>query len=314
MAISFIFPGQGSQSIGMGAQLSIDFASARDVFARLDEALGQNLSRIMFEGPDDILTLTENAQPAIMAVSYALSCVLEFDFGVKPLIAKSMAGHSLGEYSAHCVAKSFTFEDTAKLLRTRGKAMQSCVLPGVGKMAALLGPKADLILAQAACDAAKDHGVVVVANDNNVGQIVISGHSEAVLAAIEAAKLLGAKASLLNVSAPFHCPLMMPAQTVMHEALSLVSMSDPVCPIVTNISGKNEIDKSILKSHLVSQVTGKVRWRESIEYMAQKENITRFIELGSAKVLTGMIKRIAPDADSFSLTNGVEIEAFAKTL
>ncbi len=312
MTLAFVFPGQGSQAVGMGKALSEQFATARAVFDEVDEALGQKLSAIMFEGPEDQLTLTENAQPAIMAVSLAVARVLEKDFGISCSQAKYVAGHSLGEYSAHAAAGTFTLADTARLLKLRGQAMQRAVPVGVGTMAALIG-KADLELAEAACAAGSSAGVVVVANDNNAGQIVISGVKAAVELAMEKAKELGAKGMLLNVSAPFHCPLMQPAADEMREALSKVTINAPVSTLVANVTAQPIAGKEQIADLLVQQVTGRVRWRESVLWLAASGQVTTFAELGG-KVLTGMGKRIAPEAQSLALTGAEEFEAFAASL
>ncbi len=312
MTLAFVFPGQGSQAVGMGKALSEQFATARAVFDEVDEALGQKLSAIMFEGPEDQLTLTENAQPAIMAVSLAVARVLEKDFGISCSQAKYVAGHSLGEYSAHAAAGTFTLADTARLLKLRGQAMQRAVPVGVGTMAALIG-KADLELAEAACAAAQSAGVVVVANDNNAGQIVISGLKPAVELAMEKAKELGARSMLLNVSAPFHCPLMQPAADEMREALSKVTINAPVSTLVANVTAQPIAGKEQIADLLVQQVTGRVRWRESVLWLAASGQVTTFAELGG-KVLTGMSKRIAPEVQSVALTLADEFEAFAASL
>ena len=313
MTLAFVFPGQGSQSIGMGAELFDNFARARDVFNEIDAALGQKLFQLMREGPEDQLTLTENAQPAIMAVSLAVARVLEGDFGVACSAAKYVAGHSLGEYSAHAAAGTFTLADTARLLKLRGQAMQRAVPVGVGAMAALIG-KADLELAEAACAAGSSAGVVVVANDNNAGQIVISGEKAAVNAAVEKAKELGAKAAILNVSAPFHCPLMKPAAEEMRAALGRVTINQPVSTLVANVTARPVADKSEIADLLVQQVTGRVRWRESVQWLAGEGGATTIAELGAGKVLTGMIKRIAPEAQAVALNGAADFEAFASSL
>jgi [acyl-carrier-protein] S-malonyltransferase len=314
MTLALLFPGQGSQAVGMGAALADAFASAREVFAEVDEALGQNLSSLMREGPEDQLTLTENAQPALMAVSVAAARALKAEFGVDVARAAFVAGHSLGEYSALCAAGAISLSDTARLLKLRGQAMQRAVPVGRGAMASLIGPKTDLALAEEAAKAGSEVGVCVVANDNNAGNIVISGDKAAVDRAIEKAKELGARAIPLNVSAPFHCPLMQPAADEMAAALATAAISAPVVPVVANVTARSESDPEVIRRLLVEQVTGRVRWRESMEWMAGEGGVTRFAEIGSGKVLTGMAKRIAPDAESLSLNTPEELEAFAKSL
>ncbi len=314
MTLALLFPGQGSQSVGMGAALADAFASAREVFAEVDEALGQKLSQLMREGPEEQLTLTENAQPALMAVSVAAARALKAEFGVGVERAAFVAGHSLGEYSALCAAGALSLSDTARLLRLRGQAMQRAVPVGKGAMASLIGPKTDLALAEAAAAAGSEVGVCVVANDNNAGNVVISGDKAAVDRAIEKAKELGARAIPLNVSAPFHCPLMQPAADEMAAALASAAISAPIVPVVANVTACPEQDPETIRRLLVEQVTGRVRWRESMEWMAGEGGVTRFAEIGSGKVLTGMAKRIAPDAESLSLNTPEELEAFAKSL
>lgn len=314
MSIAFLFPGQGSQAVGMGQSLVGAFATARDVFQEVDDALNQKLSALMRDGPEDQLTLTENAQPALMAVSVAVARVLERDFGVAMSRGAWAAGHSLGQYSALCAAGSISLADTARLLKLRGQAMQRAVPVGKGAMASLIGPKSDLALAEEAARAGSAVGVCVVANDNNAGNIVISGDKAAVDLAIEKAKELGARAIPLNVSAPFHSPLMQPAAEEMAEALSGAAISAPIIPIIDNVTARPESDPEAIRRLLVEQVTGRVRWRESMEWMAGEGAVTRFVEIGSGKVLTGMAKRIAPDAEALALNGPDEIEAFAKGL
>ncbi|WP_374390456.1 ACP S-malonyltransferase [Brevundimonas sp.] len=314
MTLALLFPGQGSQAVGMGAALADAFQSARDVFAEVDEALGQKLSVLMREGPEDQLTLTENAQPALMAVSVAAVRALKVEFGFDAAAAAYVAGHSLGEYSALAAAGALSLSDTARLLKLRGQAMQRAVPVGKGAMASLIGPKTDLALAEAAAAAGSEVGVCVVANDNNAGNIVISGDKAAVDRAIEKAKELGARAIPLNVSAPFHCPLMQAAADEMAAALASATIVAPAVPVIANVTARPERDPEAIRRLLVEQVTGRVRWRESMEWMATKGGVTRFVEVGSGKVLTGMAKRIAPDAESLPLNTPEELEAFAKSL
>jgi [acyl-carrier-protein] S-malonyltransferase len=314
MTLAFLFPGQGSQAVGMGAELGDAFASARSVFEEVDDALGQRLYRLMREGPAEELTLTENAQPALMAVSLAVAATLKTEFGVPVARAAFVAGHSLGEYSALAAAGALTLADAARLLKLRGQAMQRAVPVGEGAMASLIGPKTDLALAEAAAEAGSAVGVCVVANDNNAGNIVISGDKAAVDLAIEKAKALGARAIPLNVSAPFHCPLMAPAAEEMERALTLASIAPPSPPVVANVTARPTADPEAIRRLLVEQVTGRVRWRESMEWLAGEAGVTVFAEVGSGKVLTGIVKRVAPDAAAFALNAPADLEAFAKTL
>ncbi len=314
MALAFLFPGQGSQAVGMGAELAEAFAAARAVFEEVDEALGQSLFKLMRDGPIEDLTLTENAQPALMAVSLAVMRVLEQEFGVGVRQAGFVAGHSLGEYSALAAAGGLGLADAARLLKLRGQAMQRAVPVGVGAMASLIGPKSDVALAEAAAAAGSEAGVCVVANDNNHGNVVISGEKAAVELAIVAAKALGAKAILLNVSAPFHCPLMRPAAEEMARALEMTEVTAPQAPLVANVTARPVLDPELIRRLLVEQVTGRVRWRESIAWLAQEGGVTQFAEAGAGKVLTGTVKRIVPDAEAVALNGPAELETFAKRL
>jgi [acyl-carrier-protein] S-malonyltransferase len=309
MAAALLFPGQGSQALGMGKALSEAFAPARAVFEEVDAALGEKLSAVMWQGPADKLMLTENAQPALMAVSLATIRVLETEAGVDiTRDAKFVAGHSLGEYSALAAAGSLTISDTARLLRIRGNAMQKAVPVGEGAMAALIGLSLDEAAAVAA-EAAQGQ-VCQVANDNGAGQVVISGGKAAVERAIEIAKGKGAKrAMLLPVSAPFHCALMQPAAEAMAEALSRVDVKAPRVPVVANVLAKPVTDPSEIVRCLVAQVTGTVRWRECVSYMAEN-GVTTFYEVGAGKVLTGLVKRIAEKASAVAIGTPEDIAAF----
>ena len=305
---AFIFPGQGSQSVGMGAALAGASRLSRDVFDEVDEALGQNLFRLMREGPDEELKLTENAQPAIMAHSIAVFRAL----GVRLAdVASFVAGHSLGEYSALCAAGSFDLSTTAKLLKLRGQAMQRAVPVGEGAMAALLG--ADLELAQKIAEAASKGEVCTVANDNDPSQVVISGQKSAIDRAIAIARDMGAKRAVpLPVSAPFHCPLMRPAAEAMRDALGYVVVERPVVPLFANVTAEPESDPDTIRNQLVEQVTGMVRWRESVANMFDA-GAGEFVEIGG-KVLGSMVKRIVPDAKVTSIVTIEDIEALAKEI
>lgn len=309
---AFIFPGQGSQSVGMGKALAEASAEARAVFQEVDEALGQHLFRLMSEGPEDQLQLTENAQPAIMANAIATLRVLEKEGGIR-LADKAdyVAGHSLGEYSALCAAGAIDLATTALLLKHRGLAMQAAVPVGVGAMAALLG--ADVDKARAIAEAAAEGEVCTVANDNDPSQVVISGHRGAIERAVALAKDMGAKrAVLLPVSAPFHCPLMQPAADAMAKALADARIDAPLVPVVANVTASPVGDVDTIRRLLVEQVTGMVRWRESVLALAET-GVERFIEFGG-KVLTPMVKRIAADVDAVSVVTMGDIEALAKVL
>jgi [acyl-carrier-protein] S-malonyltransferase len=295
MTAAFTFPGQGSQAVGMGKALAEAFPSAQAVFDEVDAALGEKLSSTIWDGPAETLQLTENAQPALMAVSIAALRVLEAEAGFSVgRDAAFVAGHSLGEYSALAAAGSIAIGDTARLLRTRGLAMQKAVPVGVGAMAALLG--LDYATAVAVADEAAQGQVCQAANDNGGGQVVVSGDKAAVDRAVEIAKTKGAKrAMLLPVSAPFHCKLMQPAADVMAEALAGVTIKPPAAPLVSNVLAAAVTDPEEIRRRLVEQVTGTVRWRESIAYMAS-QGVTRFLEIGAGKVLSGLVKRIAEGA------------------
>ena len=296
----------------MGADLAAAFATARDVFQEVDEALKQNLSKLMREGPESDLVLTENAQPALMAVSMAVVRILEQDGG-KPIggLASHVAGHSLGEYSALAAAGSLQLPDAARLLKLRGQSMQKAVPVGVGAMAALLG--IELEPAQEACKEAAQGEVVAVANDNGGGQVVVSGHKAAVERTIEAAKAKGCKRGmLLPVSAPFHCPLMQPAADAMKDALELVSLGTPAVPLVCNVLATEITEPGAIKQRLVEQVTGLVRWRESVQYM-KGGHVEMLVECGAGRVLSGLVKRIDKEMSGLALNTPADIEAFLKT-
>jgi [acyl-carrier-protein] S-malonyltransferase len=313
MTRALVFPGQGSQAVGMGRDLAGAFAAARDVFDEVDEALRQRLSRLMFEGPEAELTLTENAQPALMAVSMAVMRVLEREAGLD--LARHVAfvaGHSLGEYSALAAARSFSLADAAKLLKRRGQAMQRAVPVGVGAMAALLGLELDA--ARAAAEEAAQGEVCAVANDNGAGQVVVSGDKAAVERAVAIASAKGAKrAIMLPVSAPFHCPLMAPAAREMEEALAEVTLREPHVPVVANITAAPVSDPDEIRRLLVEQVTGMVRWRESVLAMKQA-GVRELVEIGSGRVLSGLAKRIDRELSATAVGAPAEIEAFVKTL
>jgi [acyl-carrier-protein] S-malonyltransferase len=309
MAVAFVFPGQGSQTVGMGKALAANFAAAAGVFAEVDEALGAKLSAIIFEGPAETLTLTENSQPALMAVSLATIRVLEIEGGLDlKRDAQFVAGHSLGEYSALAASGAFTIADTARLLRTRGQAMQKAVPVGVGAMAALIGLEFDAAAAVAA-EAAQGQ-VCQAANDNGGGQVVVSGDKAAVERAVEIAKTKGAKRGMiLPVSAPFHCALMQPAADVMAQALGKVAVKSPAVPVVANVLARSIQEPAEIVRALVAQVTGTVRWRESVVFMADA-GVKTFYEVGAGKVLSGLIKRIAEGASTSAIGSPEDIAVF----
>ena len=307
MVLAVTFPGQGSQQVGMGKALAGEFPQARAVFEEVDEALGEKLSDLIFEGPEDRLTLTANAQPALMAVSMAALRALESRGFVLSEKAGFVAGHSLGEYSALCAAGAIGLSDTARLLRIRGNAMQAAVAPGEGAMAAILGLEHDAVAA--ACAEAAEGGVCQIANDNGGGQLVISGSRTQVDRACELLKERGAKRAIpLPVSAPFHSALMAPAAEAMREALAAVEVRAPSVPLVANVLARPIGDPDEIRARLVEQVTGPVRWRESVEWMAAN-GVTTQIELGSGKVLSGLVRRIARDVSAVSCGNPAEIDA-----
>ncbi len=308
MAIAFVFPGQGSQDVGMGKALAEAFPSARAVFDEVDDALGQKLSAIMWDGPKEMLTLTENAQPALMAVSMAVMRVLELekDFRLEDKV-KFVAGHSLGEYSALAAAGAFSLSDAARLLKLRGQAMQKAVAVGEGAMAALLGVGMDVAI-KVAVEAAQGD-VCQVANDNEPTQVVLSGHKRAIDRVAEIGKAHGVRRAVnLPVSAPFHCALMQPAADAMAEALSKVTVHKPVVPVVANVAATAISEPDEIKRRLVEQVTGTVRWRECVAYMAAN-GITDFYEIGAGKVLAGLVKRTATSAKATSLGLPADIDA-----
>jgi [acyl-carrier-protein] S-malonyltransferase len=315
MTRAFVFPGQGSQAVGMGRALAEAFAPAREAFEEADEALKQRLSRLMFEGPESELTLTENAQPALMAVSLAVMRVLEREGGFRASDKLAfVAGHSLGEYSALAAAGALGLADAARLLKRRGQAMQKAVPVGEGAMAALLG--VDLPAAQeiAAAAAAESGEVCACANDNAPGQVVLSGSKKAIDRALAIAPAKGARRAVpLPVSAPFHCPLMQPAAEAMAEALADVALSMPAVPLVANITAKQVSDPETIRGLLVRQVTGMVRWRESVAYM-KEQGVDKIAEIGAGKVLAGLVKRIDREIETASAGEPAEIEALLKAL
>ncbi|MFQ5533866.1 MAG: ACP S-malonyltransferase [Sphingomonadales bacterium] len=313
MKPAFTFPGQGSQAVGMGKAMADAFPAARLVFEEVDDALSEHLSRLIFEGPRDQLTLTENTQPALMAVSIAVVSVLEAESGKSVAdMASLVAGHSLGEYSALTAAGALKLSDTARLLRLRGRAMQRAAPVGEGAMAALLG--LDLEAARAIADEAAEGEICACANDNAPGQIVVSGHRPAVDRATELARDKGArKAVLLPVSAPFHCALMAPAAREMEQALAEVEIASPCVPLVANVTAQPVENGESISRLLVEQVTGMVRWRESVEAMAA-EGVASVVELGAGKVLTGLARRINRDLTGLSIQTPDDIDAFLKTL
>ena len=310
---AFTFPGQGSQAVGMGRDLADAYPQARAVFEEVDDALGVSLSTIMFEGPDETLRLTENAQPALMAASMAVVRVLEANQISVADTASYVAGHSLGEYSALCAAGTFSLADTARLLQIRGRAMQQAVPVGQGAMAAILGLEMDVVKAIAA-EAAQAE-ICDVANDNSPGQVVVSGDATSIERAIELAKARGAKRALpLPVSAPFHCALMQPAAEAMQDALANVEMKAPSVPLVSNVLAAPISDPADIRRRLVEQVTGMVRWTESIAWAAGEGGVGELYELGAGKVLTGLAKRIAPDTQASAINTPADIDTLVAAL
>ncbi len=313
MARAIVFPGQGSQNVGMGKALAEAVPTAREVFEEVDEALGQNLSRLMFEGPIEELTLTENAQPALMAMSLAVVRVLRRDGGLEfGKHCQFVAGHSLGEYSALCAADALDLDVTARLLKRRGQAMQQAVPVGQGTMAALLG--LDFEAAQGVARDAAEGQVCDIANDNAPGQVVVSGNVEAVERAVELAKERGARRPmLLPVSAPFHCALMQPAADIMADALQQSNLGVPVVPLIANVTASAVSDPAEIRELLVRQVTSMVRWRESVLYLRQQD-VDNLVEVGAGKVLTTMLKRIDKEISGQAISEPEDIEAFLKSL
>jgi [acyl-carrier-protein] S-malonyltransferase len=313
MKRAFVFPGQGSQAVGMGRELAAAFGSARLLFEEIDDALKQHLSRLMFDGPESDLTLTENAQPALMAASLAVVRVLEQEGGIDlPLKVAFVAGHSLGEYSALAAARAFSVADAARLLKRRGRAMQQAVPVGEGAMAALIG--LDVEAGRSLAEAAAENEVCAVANDNAPGQITVSGHLGAVERAVALAPERGARrAIMLPVSAPFHCPLMAPAAAEMEAALSEVEFARPTVPLVANVSASPLRNPGEIKRALVEQVTAMVRWRESMLFL-RREEVEEVVELGAGRVLSGLARRIDRDLASRSVGTPAEVEALLKEL
>ena len=311
MARAFVFPGQGSQAVGMGRDLAAAFPAAREVFQEVDDALGQNLSRLMFEGPETELVLTENAQPALMAVSMAVVRVVEKEAGHKVgQVANFVAGHSLGEYSALAAAGTFSLADAARLLKARGQAMQRAVPVGQGAMAAVLGLGLEAV--RAVTEEASQGEACQAANDNSDEQVVVNGAAAAVARAAELAKAKGAKrAIMLPVSAPFHCALMEPAARVMDEKLGTVAMAPPSVPVIANVTASAVTDPAEIRRLLVEQVTALVRWREGILYM-RAHDVDTVVELGAGKVLSGLAKRISKDMNALSVGAPGDIEALIK--
>lgn len=315
MTKAFVFPGQGSQFVGMGKELADNFKSAQEVFDEVNDSLNQNLFKLMTEGPEAELTLTSNTQPALMAHSMAVVKVLDHDFGIKLQDhANFVAGHSLGEYSAACAAGVFSLTDTAKLLRTRGDAMQKAVPVGVGGMAAVIGATYTNVIALAEACTNNGQYVCVAANDNADGQVVLSGHMEAIDKAVEIAGEYGAKRCIkLPVSAPFHSPLMQPAAEVMAHALKTVAAQTPQIPVISNITAHAVNASDEIISNLIRQITGSVRWRESVDWMSA-QGVTDIIELGAGKILSGIIKRSHKEINTISAGTVAEIEELAKSL
>lgn len=313
MAIAFVFPGQGSQQVGMGKALAEAYPAARAIFEEVDDALGEKLSDLVWNGPEEDLKLTANTQPALMAVSIAALRALEAEGILLTEKANFVAGHSLGEYSALAAAGSLSVADAARLLRIRGNAMQQAVAVGVGAMAALLG--LDYETAAEVAEEAAEGEVCEAANDNAPGQVVVSGHKSAVERAVEIAKTRGARKSvILPVSAPFHCALMQPAAAVMADALARTTIQPPVVPLVANVLAAPITDPAEIRTRLVEQVTGRVRWRESVEYLSLKAGVSTFVEIGSGKALTGMIKRIAKDATTATMGAPEDVAAVRSAL